>query len=136
MTGMENHMGRSIKNFTFSTASSKDSKHDLEMRKEALTSRLDKLDERCAIEGPTGKIPIISSIMDISQDYEQIKKLGKGLQRAAEILPELNEVEEKLTVINIITSNENWFLSTFADLSKDVDKWLSINNDEDIEDTL
>jgi len=119
-------MSKEPKNFSFSTDSSKDSVHDLEMQHEALTNRLNILDDKCAIEGPNdGSFKVISSIASMSNDYTQLEKLGKGLIRASEILPKLREIEEKLSVIKIITNNEDWFISTFADVTSEVDALLA-----------
>jgi len=119
-------VSKQIKNFTFSTESSKDSVQDLEMQHDALITRLNSLDDKCAINGPNDSTyKVISSITSLSDDYEQIKILGKGLMRAADILPELRTIEEKLSVIKVVTNNQNWFISTFADVTNEVDTLLA-----------
>jgi hypothetical protein len=110
--------------FMFSTTAAEDSEKDLELRINALEQRLATLDERCALMTHHGHpMPVLRQILAIGKDPEDITRLAKGLERAAQLDTELEELTRRLEIINAVKKEPNWFASVFADFADDVEKF-------------
>lgn len=115
---------RHIENFMFSLKAGQNSREDLEMRVEALTGRLDKLDEKATITNDHGHtMNVVWMIVQMASSPEEVSRLGKALVRAGEILPEHKALSEKLSAVKILSDDPEWFAATFGDFENEVDKF-------------
>lgn len=115
---------KNMETFMFSLKTGQNSRKDLEMRVSALKDRLDKLDEKATITNEHGmSISVVWMIIHMSDSPEEILRLGKALVRAAEIIPEHKALSQKLSAVQILSDDPEWFAATFGDFENEVDKF-------------
>lgn len=115
---------KNMETFMFSLKAGQNSRKDLEMRVAALKDRLDKLDEKATITNEAGmSMSVVWMIIHMSDSPEEVSRLGKALVRAAEIIPEHKTLSEKLSAVQILSDDPEWFAATFGDFENEVDKF-------------
>lgn len=92
---------------------------DIIDRRDALQNEIDSISRKATIED----FEVIRQILSMTKDPKTINRLAKGLALVAERLPQLNELNAKLNVLNFAVSNPEWFQMAF-------------NNDRTIENAL
>ena len=71
-------------------------------------------------------MPVIRFILNISENREELKKVGKALDRVADLIEARNELLPKLKIIELAEKDPNWFALTFGDFSVSLD--LELDN--------
>lgn len=107
--------------FVFSTEVARESEQELRAKKEALAARVDNLMQRATVKN----VPILHHIAQLTDDPADLKMLGKALIRLAELLPELQTLDKRHTLVEESLKNPQWVAATFADLSGQVDRHFS-----------
>lgn len=113
--------------FKFDIKASEDTKKELKSEIEALEERLSRLTRRKELE--IKGIPILPQLIGITQDEQELRRLGKALIRVSELVPRLEYLNKKLTVIETAETDPRWIMATFGDFSSEVedqeqiDKW-------------
>lgn len=111
--------------FTFSLRTGEDQKKDVSLRLDALQERLTTLDRKSALRGEGDReVPVIRAILSLTKDPEQLEILAKTLDRVAKILPQIEELEQKKSVMDILTKNPQWFAAQYGDFSQDIEAFL------------
>jgi hypothetical protein len=112
--------------FLFSPEKASDSEKDLTLRYEALDHRISTIDQKCAITSPDGhgQMTIISQILSMTTDQEELSRLSLGIGRAAELAQEREDLKNKLDIIKAVKTKPDWMASVFGDFSNDLDKFL------------
>ena len=112
----------SFNSFYFNLESSKSVKKELENQISLLTDRIDKIVDHFTLDD----MPVIKFILNISEDREELKKIGKALDRVSDLIQARNELIPKLRVIETAEKDPNWFALTFGDFAADID--LELDN--------
>lgn len=119
-----------LKNFTFSFNSLSDAKNDISSQYEALDARISNIveSEKFHIEG----FPVLKHIFVLNPKKSDLKKLSKALDRLADLVDIYDGLKNKLSLIEAVQNDPNWFAWTFGDYSKDIDTDLELLlNDND-----
>ena len=107
--------------FKFSSAVGADTLKDLEQRRDAIADRIDNLDRKTAAD--TDHSPdtrLLKYICNMVKDPKDLVPLGKALVRVAELVPQLRELDDKIIVTKLLTSDPAWVASVFGDFESDV----------------
>ena len=83
---------------------------DLVDRRDNLQSEIDNISRKATIDD----YEVIRQILHMTKDPKAINRLAKGLALVAERLPQLNELNEKLSVLKFADSNPEWFQMAFV----------------------
>jgi hypothetical protein len=92
------------------------------VRRDRENDRIDKIVDHFTLDD----MPVIKFILNISENREDLKKVGKALDRVADLIEARNELVPKLKIIELAEKDPNWFALTFGDFSVDVD--LELDN--------
>lgn len=111
-----------LSSFYFNIEASKNVKKEIETQLNLLNDRIDKIVDHFTLDD----MPVIKFILNISENREDLKKVGKALDRVADLIQARNELIPKLKVIQTAEEDPNWFALTFGDFSVDVD--LELDN--------
>lgn len=112
----------SLNSFYFNLDSSKHVKKEIENQLSILNDRIDKIVDHFTLED----MPVIRFILNISENREDLKKVGKALDRVADLIEARNELLPKLKIIELAEKDPNWFALTFGDFSVSLD--LELDN--------
>jgi len=114
---------KSIDNFNFSFKMANDTKKDIQSQYDNLEERIDKIinSDNFLVSG----IPILKSIMALEPDSDELRKVAKAIERLADLNEVFQELSGKLSLINTIMKDPNWFTWSFGDFASDVDKAIS-----------
>lgn len=104
-------------NFTFSFERATKTHAELHEQVNILSDRLDKITSNVTVKG----IPIIASILNLTDDPEDLERIAAALQRCAVILPHYNHLSKKHDLAKMALSEPGWTVSAFADLNTEVD---------------
>lgn len=99
---------------------------DIQLRISALEERLNRIVKRATVKD----VPVLQSILNLSTDPDELEVLGKALVRVAEILPELEELQKRQSVIDTVKEHPEWLAATFADFSSDIDEFIDRHHSE------
>jgi hypothetical protein len=111
-----------MNSFYFNLDASKQVKRDIENQLNLLNDRIEKIVDHFTLDD----MPVIKFILNISENREDLKKVGKALDRVADLIEARNELVPKLKIIELAEKDPNWFALTFGDFSVDVD--LELDN--------
>lgn len=111
-----------LSSFYFNIEASKNVKKEIETQLNLLNDRIEKIVDHFTLDD----MPVIKFILNISENREDLKKVGKALDRVADLIQARNELIPKLKVIQTAEEDPNWFALTFGDFSVDVD--LELDN--------
>lgn len=89
---------------------------ELEKGIDKIQDRIDKLNERYQLAG----YPIISQILKISHDQEELNNLATGLSRAAKLIAALDLLEDKHRALLTVKRDPNWFAIALGDIEKEL----------------
>lgn len=107
-----------ISKFTFNAALAADAKAGNEALIEAMNNRIDKIIQAFTVSD----IPVIRGILSVSHDKEELKGLAKGLDRVADLIGVLDQLELRQKILEYAEEDPTWFASAFADLESVVDE--------------
>lgn len=121
--------------FIFQQESLKAALKETEMLADALNDRLDKIIDKFRVGHQ--KMPIISDILSITNDGDELKKLAKALDRVADIVPILNKNEDRQNFLKHLSEDPDWIAGYFGDLSKHAESieagfMTELNLDDDL----
>jgi len=110
-----------IDKFTFSIDAAKGAKTDLDLRLEAARERLSKIVDRFSVELQGQTVPVINKILTLTHDPEELMGLSTGLARVASFIKELDELEDKQKILEVIEKDPSWFTWAFGDFTSEVE---------------
>jgi hypothetical protein len=113
---------KSSNSFYFNLESSKHVKKEIQNQLSILNDRIDKIVDHFTLED----MPVIKFILNISENREDLKKVGKALDRVADLIEARNDLLPKLRIIELAEKDPNWFALTFGDFSVNLD--LELDN--------
>ena len=107
--------------FVFSFERALEAKKDINLRIDALESRLDNIARKVTINDH----PVIPMILSVSHDEEELTNLGNAILRIAQIIQPLDELRAQKSMIDLAEKNPNTFVGMFGDFSTELDDFLS-----------
>jgi len=111
----------SVDGFKFSFETGRTNKHNLEMQINGLETRVNYLVNNSKINTENGPIAVLGHIIGISHDPQELAVLGKALIKVAEIIPMLDNLQKRKTIIDVANENPEWLAATFGDFTEDVE---------------
>lgn len=119
---MSNHEQPLFKmnNFNFSFALANKAKENIESENNSLEERIGNIvdSEKFHING----FPVLKNILMLQPKKSDLKKLSKAIDRLADLIEVYQEVQSKLSVIEAVEKDPNWFAWTFGDFSQEIDQ--------------
>lgn len=106
-----------IDKFIFSVAAGEQQGKDLELKINALEDRIDNIVKRVEVGGA----PLLNSILMISHDQKELETLGKALLRVAELMPQLDELKKRKSILELAVSDPGWLAATFGDFDQEIE---------------
>lgn len=89
---------------------------DHTLRQNAMESRIQKLIDRATVNGQ----PILGSILSFSHDRDELKQLAKCLDRAADLVTELDSMSKERGVFELAEKNPDRFAALFGDFEAEL----------------
>ena len=89
-----------INTFMFSVERAKEARRDVDLRVDALESRLDNISNKVRL----GDMPIITMILQISHDPNDLEALGNALVRVSKIVEPLDILLSKILMHSLVCS--------------------------------
>jgi hypothetical protein len=126
-----------VENFTFTLAGVSHAREQIGLQRDALYSRIDKIIENFQLDGK----PVIAWILNLGHDKEQLKGVSKGLDRVADLINDLDDLERKEITLETAESHPDWFAGALGDFSTVVETALtdfikgSDNSQDDLNET-
>ena len=119
---MTNHENSSSKmnNFNFSFALANKAKVDIQSEYSTLEERISNItdSEKFYVNG----FPVLKNILMLQPKKSDLKKLAKAMDRLADLIEVYEEAQSKLSVIEAVQKDPNWFAWTFGDFSQEIDQ--------------
>lgn len=106
--------------FHFNVEMAQAAAEDLDLQIEALDERIDRIIKAAEIQVHGHPFPIITHILGLSRDQDELRLLGLALQKLSPLLPQLDELKKRRAVVDLAQENVHWLASTFGDFSSDV----------------
>jgi hypothetical protein len=110
----------SFEKFTFSMKLAAETGRDISKKVETLNERIDKIADAFMIND----MPIIKAILSVTRSKSDLKKLAKALERLSDIIELHDSLKNRLTVIETVQNDPQWFVSSFADFEQDIDRTI------------
>lgn len=111
----------SIDKFPFSISAGKSAKKDIQLQLDNINNRIDKIVDHFIFSD----VPILMFILRATNQKSDLKKLAKAIDRIADLVEMQSDLNQRLSVINILESDPTWFTSTFSDYSDEIDRDIS-----------
>jgi hypothetical protein len=113
-------MSDNLKNFNFSFSLAKNAKKELESEHLAISSRIDAIvdSEKFNING----FPVLKNIMILNPTKNDLKKIGKALDRLGDLIEVFNDLDKKINVINTLHENPTWFAWSCGDFTQEIEQ--------------
>lgn len=113
--------------FKFSLDAAAEAEHDLDLQIEALETKIARITDKATIKGH----PLITMILQLTQDKEELSILGEGLKRVAVYVTELTDLKQRKGMLEVARSNPDWLFLTFGDLSSEIDQFVATLEETD-----
>jgi hypothetical protein len=110
----------SFEKFTFSMKLAAETGRDISKKVETLNERIDKIADAFTIND----MPIIKAILSVTRSKSDLKKLAKALERLSDIIELHDSLKNRLTVIETVQNDPQWFVSSFADFEQDIEETI------------
>jgi hypothetical protein len=110
----------SFEKFTFSMKLAAETGRDISKKVETLNERIDKIADAFMIND----MPIIKAILSVTRSKSDLKKLAKALERLSDIIELHDSLKNRLTVIETVQNDPQWFVSSFADFEQDIEETI------------
>lgn len=109
-----------MQNFNFSFTLAQKAKRELEEEHQNLLERISAIteSEKFHING----FPVLKNLINLGPNKNDLKKLSKAIDRLADLLEVFQELDNKMSVINVVQEHPNWFAWTFGDFSTEIDQ--------------
>ena len=119
---MINHENSSSKmnSFNFSFALANKAKADIQAEYSTLEERISNItdSEKFYVNG----FPVLKNILMLQPKKSDLKKLAKAMDRLADLIEVYEEAQSKLSVIEVVQKDPNWFAWTFGDFTQEIDQ--------------
>jgi hypothetical protein len=107
-----------LTNFLFSLEASASVKSDLESQLNSLNERIQKIVNSVTLND----MPILSFVLQNSHDKKELKKFAKAVDRVADLVDAVDQIEARINIIDTAQKDPDWFAFTFGDFSKQIDE--------------
>ncbi|MFZ4104860.1 hypothetical protein [Flavobacterium sp.] len=104
--------------FPFSAKASLKVKSDLETQLQNLNERIEKISSSVNV----GDVPLVRFVLQTSHDKIELKKFAKAVDRVADLIDIVDQLESKLKIIETAQKDPSWFAFAFGDFSEEIDK--------------
>lgn len=109
-----------IDKFRFSFEMAAKAKESIEEQLDAVDARISKIVEHFTLNDT----PILRFILNMDPSREDLKKLGKAMERLSDLVDVHATLSSKLSVINAAEKDPNWFALAFGDFETEIDDSL------------
>jgi hypothetical protein len=93
-------------------------KADLQTQLQTLNERIDKIASNVLV----GDMPLIRFVLQTSHDRSELKKFAKAVDRVADLIEAVDQLESKLKIIETAQKDPQWFAFAFGDFSQEIEK--------------
>jgi hypothetical protein len=107
--------------FPFSAKASLGIQSDLQTQLQTLNERIDKIASNVLV----GDMPLVRFVLQTSHDRSELKKFAKAVDRIADLIEAVDQLESKLKIIETAQKDPEWFAFAFGDFSQEIDNDLS-----------
>ena len=109
-----------VNSFNFSFARTAKNQKKIENELNEITERILKIldSEKFHING----FPVLKNIYALGPDRSDFKKLAKACERLGDLVQIINDLQSKMTVIQMAQENPNWLTFAFGDFQEEIDK--------------
>lgn len=112
--------------FTFSLHVADATANDLELRMEALKTRIDHIVDNVTIDNPPPgmpkPLPILEYILRLNPDRDECEVLGKALARIAPLRQQYDELNRQMAMVKMVREDPKAVAALFGDFpSNDLD---------------
>jgi len=109
---------QSYDKFPFSSKASLEIQSELKSQLHTLNERIEKIVSNVLV----GDMPMIRFVLQTSHDKIELKKFAKAVDRIADLIEGVDQLESKLKVIEFAQEDPQWFALAFGDFSQEIDK--------------
>lgn len=103
--------------FPFSAKASLKIKSDLETQLQSLNERIEKISSTVNV----GDVPLVRFVLQTSHDKIELKKFAKAIDRVADLIDIVDQLESKLKIIEAAQKDPSWFAFAFGDFSEEIE---------------
>ena len=107
--------------FPFSAKASLSVQSELQSQLETLNERIDKIASNVIV----GDMPLVKFVLQTSHNKNELKKFAKAVDRVADLIEAVDQLESKLKIIETAQKDPEWFAFAFGDFSQEIDNDLS-----------
>ncbi len=104
-------------NFNFSVKAGLLVKQEIETQLSTLQDRIEKIASNVLV----GEMPMVKFVLQTSHDKNELKKFAKAIDRVADLIEAVDQLEGKVNIINAAQKDPEWFAFAFGDFSKEID---------------
>lgn len=106
-----------IDRFRFSLDTAVPTRNDIDLRVSAIEDRIQRLTNKVVFN----HVPILMHILSVSSDPKDLIVIARALDKLAELVPQLKDLQDKQKVVQTAFDNPQWMASVFGDFSGDFD---------------
>lgn len=103
--------------FPFSAKASLEVQSELQSQLQNLNDRIEKIVSNVLV----GDMPLIRFVLQTSHDKIELKKFAKAVDRIADLIEGVDQLESKLKIIELAQKDPQWFALAFGDFSQEID---------------
>jgi hypothetical protein len=107
--------------FPFSAKASLSVQSELQSQLETLNERIEKIASNVIV----GDMPLVKFVLQTSHNKNELKKFAKAVDRVADLIEAVDQLESKLKIIETAQKDPEWFAFAFGDFSQEIDNDLS-----------
>jgi DNA repair exonuclease SbcCD ATPase subunit len=107
--------------FPFSAKASLSVQSELQSQLETLNERIEKIASNVIV----GDMPLVKFVLQTSHNKNELKKFAKAVDRVADLIEAVDQLESKLKIIETAQKDPEWFAFAFGDFSQEIDDDLS-----------
>lgn len=104
--------------FPFSAKASLSVQSELRSQLQTLNDRIEKIASSVTLDD----MPLVKFVLQTSHDKAQLKKFAKAVDRVADLIEAVDQLESKLKIIDVAQKDPEWFAFAFGDFSQEIDK--------------
>ena len=108
----------SYEKFPFSVKASLGVQSELQDQLQTLNDRIEKIASTVLV----GDMPLIRFVLQTSHDKSELKKFAKAVDRVADLIEAVDQLEGRLKIIETAQKDPQWFAFAFGDFSQEIDK--------------
>lgn len=106
-----------INTFMFSVERACEARKDVDLRIDALESRLDNIIRAVTL----GDVPVITLILQASHDPQELEALGNAVVRVSKIIEPLDKLKGHKALIDFVEKDTTAFVGMFGDFTNELD---------------